>query len=116
MTAILSSVLIKIQAENLQKATVLNEIDLVTEHFRLVTSNLMNQYLAASKAVVDFFEDQNVQKVQEAVNNLIEGQNKSNHGTLQKFFDERDLEMEKIKVNELRLSEMEDSWIEIDKK
>lgn len=48
MTAILTSVLVKMQAETLQQNTVLSEIDLVTEHFRVVTSNLMNQYLAGS--------------------------------------------------------------------
>ena len=42
MTAILTSVLVKRQAETLQQNTVLCEIDLVTEHFRVVTSNLMN--------------------------------------------------------------------------
>jgi hypothetical protein len=54
--------------------------------------------------VIDFFKDQNLHRVQDAINALIEGQNKSNQGTLQKFFDKRDLELEKIKVNELLIS------------
>lgn len=115
MSAILTSVLVKMKADTLQQNNVLNEIDLVTEHFRLVTSNLMNQYKAGSKAVHDFFVDQNIQRVQQTINDLIDGQNKSNQGTLQKFFDERDLELEKIKVNDLRNSEMTESWVEIEK-
>lgn len=55
MSAILTSAFIKMQGEKFVQSQVLAEIDVVTEHFRLVTSNLMNQYNVASQAVVDFF-------------------------------------------------------------
>jgi len=40
MSAILASALVKMQAESLQHNVVLQHIELMSEHFRLVTSNL----------------------------------------------------------------------------
>ena len=76
----------------------------MSEHFRLVTSNLSIQYESASLAVTEYFTLRDSKKVEQALNDLIEGHDKSNEGTLQKYFDERDVEADKVTLNELRLS------------
>jgi len=104
MSAILASALVKMQAESLQHNVVLQHIELMSEHFRLVTSNLSIQYESASLAVTEYFTLRDSKKVEQALNDLIEGHDKSNEGTLQKYFDERDVEADKVTLNELRLS------------
>jgi len=104
MSAILASALVKMQAESLQHNVVLQHIELMSEHFRLVTSNLSIQYELASLAVTEYFTLRDSKKVEQALNDLIEGHDKSNEGTLQKYFDERDVEADKVTLNELRLS------------
>ena len=105
----------------MQKSSILQHIDLMTEHFSLVTSNLMNQYHVASETTACSFLERDPQKVHDAINDLIEGQNKSNAGTLQKFFDERDAGPTGLKMNELKISGIEEggdqkeeeAWVDV---
>jgi len=120
VSALVSSAVIKLSADSVQQNSVLQHIDLVAEHFRIVTSNLMNQYQEASQIVATSFTLKNPKAVHKAIDALIEGHNKSNNGTLQKFFDQRDLELEKIKMEELKLSGMhqeqnKDEWVNIER-
>ena len=122
VSALVSSMLVKYQAENMQKTSFLQHIDLMTEHFALVTSNLLNQYHTASETTACSFVERDPQKVHDAIAALIEGQNKSNAGTLQKFFDQRDLQPTKLKMNELKISGTaaegdddpnDESWVDV---
>lgn len=74
---------------------------MITDHFSLVTSNLMNQYLKASEIVSTSFIERNPMQVHDAINSLIEGQNKMSEGTQQKFFDHRDIYIDKLRMQDL---------------
>ena len=73
MTAILSSVAVSYGADSLQKASLESHIEVITEHFAKVTSNLMNQYFKTSEIVSDSFLEKNPLKVHSAISGLIDG-------------------------------------------
>jgi len=73
VTAIISSVAVQYGAGSLQKASVLSHIDVITDHFSTVTSNLKNQYFQASELVSNSFLVKNPMLVHEAISALIEG-------------------------------------------
>ena len=97
----------------MQKQSILQNLDLITDHFSTVTSNLMNQYYHASETVASSFEERDSMKIHDAIQSLIDGQNKSNHGTMQKFFDQRDMEITKIHTQEVRLDQSETEWVDV---
>lgn len=70
----------------------------------------MNDYIQCSEIVANSFLEKDTVKVQECIQNLIEGHNKQNQGTLQKFFDQRDQEIPLLKTNSV-----DQSWVEIKK-
>lgn len=71
------------------------------------------------------FTQKNPRVVHDAINALIEGHNKGNEGTLHHMFDERDQEAAKLRMEDLKLSLMdqnngeivrvESDWINIKK-
>lgn len=123
VSAILSSAVVKLGAEQVYNSSVLQHVEHVAESFTVVTSNLMNQYHEASEIVATSFTQKNARAVHAAISALIEGHNKGNEGTLQKIFDKRDLELAAIKMEEMRLSqekekegsgqEPESEWVNI---
>ena len=62
--------------------SVFAQLDVMTTHFAVVTSNLMNDYIQASEIVANSFLEKDSYKVHDAIQLLIEGQNKQNEGTL----------------------------------
>lgn len=82
VSAIVSSAVVKIGAEQVYHSSVLQHVEYVAEGFTVVSSNLMNQYHKASEIVATSFTQKNPRVVHEAINALIEGHNKSNEGTL----------------------------------
>lgn len=91
-TALISGSIMKIGAEQLLQQSIFAQLDVMTNHFALVTSNLMNDYIQASEVVANSFLEKDSLKVHNAIATLIDGHNKQNEGTLQKFFDQRDFE------------------------
>lgn len=127
MSAIVSSAVVKMSAEQVYGSSVLQHVEHVAEQFTTVTSNLLNQYHQASEIVATSFTQKNPRVVHDAINALIQGHNKSNKGTLQKIFDERDQELAKLTMEELKLSLdnadgngqtllIDSDWIDIKKK
>lgn len=86
----------------------LSELDKMTEYFSVVTSNLRSKYLHTSQLVSQSFlksndnsVDETTQNILKAVNDLIEGEGKDNQGSLQRYFDSRDKELEKLSTEEI---------------
>ena len=75
----------------------------------------MNEYLRASEVVANSFVDKDPSKVHDAIQALIEGQNKQNPGTLQRFFDHRDFETPKLHTEPTKDLEFSTQWEEIKK-
>ena len=121
VSAIVSSALVKMSAETIYNSSVLQHVEYVAQHFTVVSSNLMNQYQEASEIVATSFSQKNAHAVHKAINALIEGQNKTNEGTLQRIFDKRDIDATKLKMEEMVLkdeqatSQTSDDWINIRK-
>ena len=73
MSALLSSGFIKLGADKLHETSVVQHLDVLTDHFALVTSNLMNEYTQCSEVVTKSFVDKDTSKVHDAVQKLING-------------------------------------------
>lgn len=78
----------------------LSEIDKITDYFTIVTSNLTAQYLYATEAVNESFVIKDCPKVYDSIKQLIDGHGKNNKGSLIKFFDERDKELQNYRLEE----------------
>jgi hypothetical protein len=73
VSALVSSAIIKVGAEKMQEQTVMQQLEIMTTHFAIVTSNLMNEYVYCSDVVVNSFKQKDTSKVQEAVQKLLTG-------------------------------------------
>jgi len=60
--------------------------------------------------VADSFVEKDPHKVHDAIQSLIEGQNKQNPATLQRFFDQRDLELGSLKTMPSKGLDSSSSW------
>ena len=111
VTALVASTILTHKADELKEAYIYRHLTVITSHFSRVTSNLMNEYQVCSKTVANSFKDKDTPKVQDAIQALITGHNKQNTGTMQRFFDLRDLDNEKLKTEEINLSSSK--WIDV---
>lgn len=110
VSALMSSIFIRYQSSEMHRAGLLSEIEQITDHFTLITSNLHNQYMACSQCVAVSFMEKDTQKVRSAIHALVEGHNKSNQGTMQKYFDKRD-----FKLDNLSTYDEAGEWVNIEK-
>lgn len=111
VSALVSSAVVKMAAESLQKQGAVTNIDAIADHFATVTSNLHHQYQLASETVAMSFLDKDQLKIHTAIQDLLQASNKQNQGTMKKFFDSRDSEIE-----DLKMSYAEDDFVHITKK
>ena len=93
ISALICSALVKVGATQLQEQSILSQLEVMSTHFSIVTSNLMNDYSSASEQVASSFLHKDSLKLHGSIQGLLDAQNKHNEGTMRKFFDERDLDV-----------------------
>ena len=98
--SMISAIILRAGSDKMQESQILNEIEELSEKFSIITSNLRNQYVFASKAVSESFLTGNTEEIVVTIQALIEGYGKDAQGSLQRFFDERDEDLNRLKVVE----------------
>lgn len=108
--SLLSALFIKVSTDKLEEGAIISEIDKMTEYFAVVTSNLRNRYLFASRLATQSFlvaltnkvnEPSITEQLHQAIVDLVEGHGKDNSGSMQRFFDERDTLTGKLQTEEI---------------
>ena len=67
VSALLCAVAIKKSAQQVQQQSVELQLQVLTDHFAVVTSNLINDYHLCSEVVANSFKTKNVQEVHKAI-------------------------------------------------
>ncbi len=109
--SMLSALFLKVGTNKLEDASIISEIDKLTEYFAIVTSNLRAKYLYASTLATDSFliptstttptTSTITDKLHQAILDLVEGHGKDNQGAMLRFFDERDQVVDALKTEEV---------------
>lgn len=76
VSALVSSVVVKMGAQSLQKQGMVTNIDAVADHFATVTSNLHHQYQLASETIAMSFLDKDQLKIHAAIQDLLQASSK----------------------------------------
>jgi hypothetical protein len=76
--SIVSALFINMSCEKLELSQMLREIDKITEHFSVVTSNLLSLYKYSSETVAESFLSQDCSKLYDSLKQLIEGHGRNN--------------------------------------
>lgn len=63
ITALIGSAGLKVGSDQLRIHAIMQHLDILTDHFAMVTSNLMNDYTVCSEIVSNSFTDKNHEKV-----------------------------------------------------
>jgi len=104
-------VVVKLAADKIETSQMLSEIRMITEHFRVTTSNLQALYDYATEEVTKSWKEGDASRVYKALTDLIEGHGRDNEGSLQRLFDERDEVLKQLKVDDLP-----EGWLHIRRK
>ncbi|CDW74731.1 UNKNOWN [Stylonychia lemnae] len=101
--SIVSALVMKAGSDKLEETYIISELEKITDYFAIITSNLRAQYLHTSKLVTQSFTKSHEKLIQnttqellKAVNDLIKGEGKDNKGSLLRYFDERDMDYDKL--------------------
>lgn len=89
MGSILAGILLGLGKDHLDQQSIIDEIEITTKKFILVTNNLRNLYMYASDEICESFIKKDTQKLHKAIQDLLEGHTKYNKGSLQKMFDDK---------------------------
>lgn len=73
MVCLVTSAFINMGASSIHKQSLKDQIEVMTTHFSVVTSNLMNEYIVCSESVCNSFKTRDTMKVQSQLQNLING-------------------------------------------
>ena len=110
VSALVSSAVVRMGAEQIQSQGVHTSITALTNHFEKVTQNLKCSYNQASETIAMSFIEKDQQKIHDSIDRLVKASDQKNHQGAMHIFDNKGEKFENLETEEL-----DDDFVSINK-